>query len=152
MVETGGTVNVFKKFEEAKRNLISDGKFPGLSDKIRQRFAEVMKKRLEEVGSGTIKYGVEVFNRNIEKGLANPFEIKQTIQGADAKDYDVTLKFADGYCDVVSDLFPQPFWIIPDGKMDKVEVHKQQGVTVYSVSDFIKISVILDKFGGTVKL
>jgi hypothetical protein len=61
------------------------------------------------------------------------------------------LKFADGYCDVVSDLFPQPFWIIPDDKIDKVEVHKNQDVKIYSVTDFVKISVILQKFGGTVK-
>jgi hypothetical protein len=151
MVETGGISNVLKKFENAKLNLISGGKTSGLEDKLRQRYAEAKRKHLEEIGSGTIEYGVEVFNRNIEKGLADPFEHKQTIKDADGKDCDVVLKFADGYCDVVSDLFPQPFWIIPDDKMEKVEVHKQQDVTIYSVSNFIKIFVILKKFGGTVK-
>jgi len=152
MVETGGFGNILKKFENAKANLASGKKTSSLSDKLRQKFDEAKRKHLEEIGSGSIEYGVEVFNKGIEKGLANPFEHKQTIQGADGKDYNVVLKFADGYCDVVSDLFPQPFWIIPDDKMEKVEVHKQQGVTIYPVSDFIKISVILDKFGGTVKL
>jgi len=143
MVEENSVLNKFQK----KVDNSSTGNYSDLEIKLRQKVEE-SKKKQEQTESDTIitQKDIDGFARLIKESSSIPKEIICKIKDTSQESHDVVMKFYNNQCEIVSDLFPEKFSVVPDN----VVIDKSVLETTWGITEFLEITNILRKFGGRV--
>jgi hypothetical protein len=113
--------------------------YEGLADKLRKKMVEA---KTREQGSDTVEQStIDSFVKHIVDGVMKPHEHKSKLLDTEGAEHDITLKFYDDKCEIVSDLFPSPFFVV------RALPFGAKGHT-YLVNEFFGIQRILKAFDG----
>ena len=122
----------------------------GLASRLMDKFSKSKEKILVKSDkTSTVVNNYSQFIRLIMKGVSEPITCTNVIEYNECdegKQCDMIMKFAHGQCEVISDAFPQPFYVV----ITEMAGKNLLGY-VWTAREFFGLMQIIDAFEGKIK-
>jgi len=139
---------VIKRLQEKFSQVIPAKKMDeGAMATLRSKLEAIQKNRKGVIGEKLSEDAVSSFTKALMESGIHPINLKDKILDSDGDSHDIELKFANQRCQIISDLFPNPFYVIPD----EADPYRLAG-TIWTLTELFSMLSLLMAFEGKVKL